>query len=134
MKLAYLASPYSDPDPTIREARFAAVAKEARSLIENLNPPHNFRLVVYSPIFHWHSIANKFGLPVDAEYWRQCNEEVLSRCDELIILMLDGWSESVGIKAEIDFAKKHSISTWYKHPQEESEAFHLRPFAEKSTK
>lgn len=123
MKLCYLASPYSDPDVKIRELRFNTVAKEARELIENFNAPHGFRMVVYSPIFHWHAVASHLELPVNHEYWKLANEEILARCDELIILMLDGWQDSKGVLAEIDFAKKHNIVVWYKHPYEHSRVF-----------
>ena len=37
-------------------------------------------------------------------FWERFDREHLRRCDELVVLMLDGWGESVGVAAEIRIA------------------------------
>ncbi|HSG72046.1 MAG TPA: DUF1937 family protein [Planctomycetaceae bacterium] len=97
--MIYLASPYSHPNPHVREQRFEAVCRVAAELIR---AGHS----VFSPIAQFHPIA-KYGLPTDWEFWeRHCREQI-SRCDELVVVKLDGWERSVGVQAEIGIAKEH---------------------------
>jgi len=60
--------------------------------------------VVFSPIAHSHPIA-RFGLPTDWAYWERQDREHLARCDEVVVLLLDGWQESRGVQAEIRLAE-----------------------------
>ena len=57
---------------------------------------------VYSPIVHGHILATKYDLPADREFWLKHDLDVLRRCDELCVVALDGWDESVGVLAEIE--------------------------------
>ena len=95
--MIYLASPYSHPDPTVVEERYqkalAAVAKYAQ-----------LKIAVYSPIVHWHCVAQRYELPTDAAFWSGLNETMLKRCSKLVVLAIDGWSGSVGIQQEYDWA------------------------------
>ena len=101
-ELIYLASPYSHPDQTIRELRVKQVCECAGKLMEQ-------GLLVFCPIAHTHLIAeamtvgladaNKLGY----EAWQRQDEAMLSRCDRLVVCRIGGWTESKGIKAEVDF-------------------------------
>lgn len=44
-------------------------------------------------------------LPGDWAYWGAYSELMLNNCDVMIVLMIDGWKESVGVTAEIELAK-----------------------------
>jgi len=95
-RMIYLASPYSHPDEDVRQQRFEAVCKAAASLMRAGE-------IVFSPIAHGHPIA-QHGLPTDWRFWeRQCREQI-DRCDEVVVLTLDGWRESEGVQAEIQIA------------------------------
>ena len=94
--MMYLASPYSDPDPGVREARFRAACRAAAEL---MRAGH----VVHCPVVHSHPLT-AFGLPTDWSYWERCDREFLRRCDEVVVLTLDGWQGSVGVQAEIRLA------------------------------
>jgi hypothetical protein len=96
--MIYLASPYSHPDAAIRDERFRAACQAAASLLRSGR-------AVFSPIAHSHPLV-EFGLPTDWEFWQRCNVEHLQRCDELVVLTLDGWQESVGVQAEIRIARE----------------------------
>jgi Domain of unknown function (DUF1937) len=39
------------------------------------------------------------------EFWQQHDMAFLSVCDEVMVLKLDGWAQSVGVQAEIAAAK-----------------------------
>jgi nucleoside 2-deoxyribosyltransferase len=94
--LVYLASPYSHPDPAFREQRFQAAC---RAVIEFLRAGQP----VFSPIVHSHALV-EHGLPTDWRFWERFDRTHLARCDEVVVLMLDGWQESVGVAAELDIA------------------------------
>ncbi len=94
--MIYLASPYSHPDTAIREQRFHAVCRMAARLMQQGD-------VVFAPIVHGHPLVGH-GLPTDWPFWERFDREHLRRCDELVVLRLDGWRESVGVAAEIRIA------------------------------
>lgn len=96
--MIYLASPYSHPDPSVREQRFRAACRAAVALL------HAGR-VVFSPIAHSHPLA-QHGLPGNWQFWERYDRAFLERCDEVVVLMLDGWQESVGVQAEIRIARE----------------------------
>ena len=99
MKRIYLASPYSGTDQE-QEERFHAVCRVAGKLI---NEGH----VVYSPIAHSHPIAQAFpDIGFDWKAWKRINTTFLEWADEVWVLMIDGWEESKGIKAEMEIAKE----------------------------
>jgi hypothetical protein len=93
----YLCSPYTHPDPAVREQRFEATCRAAADLIRMERP-------VYSPIVFSHPLC-RYGLPLDWQFWQQHDLAFLAMCDEVIVLKLDGWEQSVGIQAEIVAAK-----------------------------
>ena len=94
--MIYLASPYSHPEPLVREARFDAACRATADLI------HAGR-AVFSPIVHGHPLV-RFGLPTDWSFWERFDEEYLRRCDEVVVLQINGWRESESVRAEIEFA------------------------------
>ena len=96
--MIYIASPYSHPDPAVRETRFQAACRAAAELMRRGK-------IVFSPISHSHGIT-QYGLPKDWQFWEACDRAHLERCDEVVVLMLDGWRESVGVKAEIGIARE----------------------------
>lgn len=95
-RLYYLASPYTCSDPEVRRWRFEAACRAAAELISQGK-------IVFSPIAHSHVIC-QYGIPLDWQYWQKHDRRYLEVCDEVIVLMLDGWQESVGVQAEIAIA------------------------------
>lgn len=113
--MIYLASPYSHPDPAVREARFQQVCRAAAALIRAGRP-------VFSPIAHSHPIA-AYGLPTDWAFWESLLRNYLGRCDELVVLIMDGWRESVGVTAEITIATELGKPVSYLAPDDLPEAY-----------
>ena len=106
--MMYLASPYSHPESKIREQRFQAVCAAAAQL---MRAGHT----VFAPIVHGHPLVGH-GLPTDWPVWERFDREHLRRCDELVVLMLDGWRTSVGVAAEIRIAEELGKSVRYLAP------------------
>jgi len=106
--MIYLCSPYSHPDPSVREARFDAACL---ATVELMRAGH----VVFSPIVHGHPLV-RFDLPIEWDYWERIDREHLRKCDEVVVLMLDGWRESRGVQAEIDLAIEMDLPIRYLPP------------------
>jgi len=92
--LLYIACPYSSTDLLIQKERFKKVSKFAGQLVQAGN-------LVYSPISHSAPMAweNKMGAKFSA--WEELDYFYLSRADIVIVYMLEGWEESVGIEQEL---------------------------------
>jgi len=97
--MIYLASPFSDQEPKVRQQRFDAVCEVAARLMRN-------GMKIFSPIAHSYPIA-QHGLPLtEWNFWEEMDREHLEHCTHLIVLMLDGWEQSVGVQAEIKMARE----------------------------
>jgi len=95
----YLACPYSDPDPLVRENRFEEVNMKAGEL---MLAGH----LVFSPISHTHPIAVQCQLPKGWEFWAEYDRSFIEWADEVQVLMLAGWERSVGVCAEMKIANE----------------------------
>lgn len=98
MKL-YLATPFSHKDRHVMLERFNVVNKVAAKLMAN-------GYIVYSPISHTHPISEAGSLPTDWEFWKEQDSPFLEWCDELWVLVVNGWRDSVGVQAEIEEARE----------------------------
>ncbi|MCY2986432.1 MAG: DUF1937 family protein [Planctomycetota bacterium] len=107
--MIYLAMPYSNPDPAVREVRFQAACRATAELMRAGR-------TVFSPVVHSHPLT-AFGLPTDWSYWERCDREFLRRCDEVVVLMLDGWTQSVGVQAEIRLAAELAKPVSFLNPE-----------------
>jgi nucleoside 2-deoxyribosyltransferase len=107
--MIYLASPYSHPDSAVREQRFRMACLATSRLIAAGH-------VVFSPIVHGHPLVH-YGLSTAWSFWERCDREHLKRCDEVVVLMLDGWRESVGVAAEIRIAEELGKPVRYLAPE-----------------
>lgn len=115
MSLAYLAAPYSHPNPQIKDWRYKAVTKIAAVLLKEGQ-------MVYSPLTH-NVPLSRLGVQGSWETWRELDHLMLSKCDLLIVLTLEGWETSTGVKSEIEYAKERNIPIHYREFTHEVEEF-----------
>ncbi len=108
--MLYLCSPYSDPDPAVRQERFEAVCRAAAKLMAK-------GLVVFSPIAHTHHIALAGNLPTGWDYWQRVDEAFLAACSRVVVLELPGWRESKGIAEELRLARVMGKDISYLKPE-----------------
>ena len=122
--MIYLASPYSHPDPAVREHRFDEACRAAAAFTK-------FGQYVFSPIAHSHPIA-KHGAPTDWKFWEAYDRKFIEWCNLFGVLRLDGWQISVGVQAEIQIARELKKPVWYLdlHP---AETFGLSGYLEDAT-
>lgn len=102
MSYNYLASPYSHRDTAMMESRYEAALEALGWLLKR-------KIWTYSPIVHCHTLARHKDLPTDANYWIPFNRAMLKLASTLIILKIDGWDISAGIKLEMKWAAEDSI-------------------------
>jgi hypothetical protein len=98
--MIYLASPYSHPDPKMRELRFVNACEMAGAILRSGR-------MVFSPIAHSHPIVTHSMVEMDGSFdaWVEWDRWFIERCDELWVLTLTGWQQSVGVQAECDIAR-----------------------------
>ena len=106
----YLASPYNHDDPNVQELRYWEACRAAAQMMRA-------GWLVFSPIAHSHPIA-RFGLPGDFAFWETLDKAWIDRCDELVVLTISGWRDSVGVTAEIEYARQRGLPIRYVDPDE----------------
>lgn len=105
-KLYYLASPYTHELDSIKKERFEKVQHAAVVLLTEAP------LYTFSPIAYNHPMCS-FDLPGDWPFWEEYDKAFIDHSDGLIVLTLDGWDKSVGVKAEIEYSKEIGIPVYY---------------------
>lgn len=98
-RIWYMATPYSKyergPEMAYEEACKCAALLLKRGLF------------VFSPVAHSHPIAQFGGLdPLCHKTWMPLDLALLDECDGLLVVMMPGWKESVGVRLEIERAQK----------------------------
>lgn len=106
MSLIYLACPYSHPERAIRIYRFNAANRAAAYLMGQGE-------IVFSPISHTHPIAESGSLPLGWEYWERFDRTFLEMSKRFIVLKIEGWQESKGVRAEIEIVTNLGMETEY---------------------
>lgn len=106
MGYIYLASPYSHPDPFVREERYL---RAMRACIYFLRTEQH----VYSPIVHCHELAKIGALPTDSDFWLSYNFTMLASAVKLVILRIEGYDISLGISREKAKAEALKIPVEY---------------------
>ena len=98
--LYYIASPYTDPDPKVREQRVADVAKAVKHM--TLNWKH---VVPFSPVLHILKLLRAEMSDVPEGWYLS----FLKKSDVLMILELEGWESSERIAIAKAFATAREI-------------------------
>lgn len=90
-------------DTVTRQHRYEYAMKRTAMMLKNKEN-------VYSPIVHCHEMSVKYQLPKDYSFWKSQDRHMIDKCDEVVVLKMNGvsggWRESVGITDEINYAIK----------------------------
>lgn len=100
-ELVYLAAPYTHSDPEVVKQRMELYYKVDAELMKN-------GIMTASPLLK-HALLAVSDLPGDWEYWKEYALRLLSSCDRMIIIGMDGWDKSTGVAAEIEFCEDNDI-------------------------
>lgn len=101
MKL-YICIPYTG----MEERSFKIANQVAADLIKD-------GFIVYSPISHSHPIATQCGLDLDFKFWEKIDKCFIDWCDIVLIVDIAGWQKSIGVNAELKYAKEKGKMIWY---------------------
>ena len=100
--MIYLCSVYSleaDGDMDVLDAR-TKVAQEFTG--EMLREGY----CIFSPIAHCHEVSKITKLPKEWDFWGHLDMQYIDASDEVWVLKMPGWKRSVGITAEIKYARE----------------------------
>jgi hypothetical protein len=93
--LWYLASPYTHREKEKRVQRFEQTTRAMKLLYE-------YGWIIFSPITHSHPLA-ELGLGIDWKTWEVFDKSIMTTCKGIIVLQLEGWEDSAGIRVEVDY-------------------------------
>ena len=99
----YVAAPYSHSDPLVVESRFTKVSQYVAELTAR-------GMVAISPVAYGHILLKYHEMPNDWTFWKNFCRSFLIKCKYMIVLQLEGWEKSEGIKGEMEFARTNGIS------------------------
>jgi hypothetical protein len=105
-KKIFIAGPYNHADSEIMANRLEEIRKYCVLQFKNGNIP-------ISALLMGLSFASSGDLPTDTETWLNFCKEILSVCDELHVLMVDGWDKSSGVANEVKIAIELNIKVVY---------------------
>jgi hypothetical protein len=105
----YLATPYTKyPDGT--EAAFKLACQVAAKLVDA-------GFSIYCPIAHTHPIAQYTKAdPLDSTFWIKADRPLMTAAKELWVVKMQGWQESSGIAAEINYFTEMNKRVLYLDP------------------
>jgi hypothetical protein len=101
----YMAGPYSDSIEERYKQHLDAAAILTRT-----------KLTIYSPIIHYHALAQIYSMPTDAAFWSEHNRNMLLSSKGVILLCLVNWADSKGVRGELNLSKEKSIPVWALDP------------------
>lgn len=111
-KMIYLASPYSHISQRVRLQRYEAITRITGELQDKY--PYAF----IGPITQSHQTAKYMkGSCTAFTSWAKRDLTYISRSDEVWVIMIPGWYESIGVTKEIEFCHRHNIKVRYVDPE-----------------
>ena len=104
--LIYLAAPFSDPNPEVSRRRLDEVNDYATHLLSR-------GVLAFSPLSH--------GAPLESpdipnHVWYELGLRIMEGCDELYLLVLEGWEDSEGVRMELRRAWELDIPVYVVDP------------------
>lgn len=105
-ELTYVASPYTSEDPEVMNERYKMVTAYITECV-------NKGEVVISPVMYCRLFGTIHDRRAWADFWPDFCLLILVKCEYLRVVKMDGWKLSVGVSAEISFARDHGILIEY---------------------
>jgi len=112
MKRIFISFPYAGITPEQTQKRVGIAKLYSMNLVTEGKAP-------YAPAIMGDTMLAEFKISMNIDYdpgftaWELFCYSYLDICDEMHVLMLPGWEDSVGVKAEITRAERHDIEIKY---------------------
>lgn len=100
--MLYLATPYSHENPEIRRERYLKACRITAVLMKAGIP-------VFSPLLNSVPAVEEGGLELEHDGFLAIDLPILRRCEEVLIVDIDGWDKSKGVQTEMNEALLRSI-------------------------
>ncbi|HBT78386.1 MAG TPA: hypothetical protein DEB39_16005 [Planctomycetaceae bacterium] len=100
--MLYLATPYSHESPETRRERYLKACRITAVLMKAGVP-------VFSPLLNSVPAAEFGGCDLSHEKWLAVDLPILRRSDEVLIVGIEGWNKSEGVRLEMTEAFVHKI-------------------------
>jgi len=98
-RLIFLGAPYSHKDESVTDGRMKIFCRVVEYLI-------NQGALVHSPLL-MHMVRKECPkIPGTWEYWESYAQRLMVFSDLYVVIKLEGWDSSVGVKGELELAKK----------------------------
>lgn len=104
----YLAGPYTDNIHEHYKEHLKATAFLTKA-----------QLTIYSPIVHYHNVAQIYDMPTDSHFWGEHNLNMIRPSNGIILLQLPNWENSIGVKGELLFCRMKGLPIWSIRPPTE---------------
>lgn len=105
--MIYLATPIKHENPAVESFRVATADRAALTL-------HDAGIPVFSPASHAGSFASLSSIHQPWDYWQQIDLPILTTCcTHLVVLCMEGWDRSEGVRAEIEAALEANLTLIY---------------------
>jgi hypothetical protein len=101
----YMAGPYSD-----------SIEERYRQHLDAATILTRTKITIYSPIVHYHTMAQLYNMPTDAAFWNEHNRNMLLSSKGVILLCLSNWANSKGVRGELNLSKEKNIPVWSLDP------------------
>jgi len=90
---------------------------------------------MFSPIAY-NVPMEQFNLPTDWNFWQDYDKAFVKRCDILAVLQIDGWDKSIGVAAEVEYARSLGMNIVYITPEQiaNNDLDHLKRVASETTR
>jgi hypothetical protein len=99
----YLASPYSHDDPSVQFTRFIENSEVAARLFQE-------GVIVFAPIIQSPCMSHYGNLKdTDWDTWARFDKAIIAQSKGIYVINLPGWRESVGVTAEMHYARLKGI-------------------------
>lgn len=97
--IVYLGSPYTHFDKAVEDERFRQICIVAGRLMQK-------GYHIFCPIAMAHPINRAVNFGGHFDFWEAFDLAMLNVCNELWVVMLDGWDVSYGLAKEIAFMQR----------------------------
>lgn len=111
-KVYYLASPFSTPGK--EDPDYEALKATRHHIVEHIAIQlYELGFVLVEPIASSYYKSVHFNAPGNYEYWKVRDRRLIDACDALMVCLMPGWDESVGVTDEIKYAKSLGKDVFY---------------------
>lgn len=112
-KLIYVANAYSSKLKDPIQASKQRAERRTLEAYAGLKLKQLYDVTVILPIALSAAMADLGLLDTGFDQWASDDYTFINRCDEMWVLVSDGWDESYGVKSELEFAFRHGIPVKY---------------------